>query len=170
MAYKRSILLINRPFQIKFSFYVCSWILALSLIYPWIIYNQLEQFLRYVALDPLGPELSKLHSIRNEMLGLIVALQVVFMLTISVVSVILSHRIAGPIYKMTQFFSKVVQGSIAERISFRKADHFQELAGSYNEMMDALEDRVSQACTAIESGKSDEALKILKRLRGHRVE
>jgi methyl-accepting chemotaxis protein len=170
MAYKRSILLINRPFQLRFTFYVCSWIIALSLIYPWIIYNQLEQFLRYVALDPLGPQLSKLQSIRSEMLGLIVTLQVVFMLTISVVSVILSHRIAGPLYKLSQFFSKVTQGSIAERLTFRKADHFQELASDYNEMMDALEERIAQACQSIESGNPDEALKKLKALRGHRTE
>jgi hypothetical protein len=38
-AYKRSIILINKDFQFRFSFYVCSWLIALSFVYPLIIAN-----------------------------------------------------------------------------------------------------------------------------------
>ena len=138
MAYKRSILLINKPFQLRFSFYVCSWLFALSLIYPWIIQAVFSSFLEYVKLDPRGPELARLKSLQGEMSSALIFLQVGFLMVTFLVSIFLSHRIAGPLFKLRKFFAAAKAGNYTQRIQFRKADHFQELAESYNEMMDRL--------------------------------
>lgn len=144
-AYRRSVFLINKRFQLRFSFYVCSWLFALSLIYPLIIYNLFDFFLQSATVDPHGPELAKINDIRGEMIRMLALLQVLFLSVTFMVSIFVSHRIAGPLYKLQQFFKAATQGDLKSSLSFRKADHFQELALSYNEMMDEVRHKFSEA-------------------------
>jgi methyl-accepting chemotaxis protein len=138
MAYKRSVFLINKPFQLRFAFYVCSWLFVLTMVYPMSIQTLFNSFMDYVRLDPKGPELTKLDSIRSEMTQLLILLQAGFLGITFLVSIFISHRIAGPLYKLRQFFNDAAAGKIHQRLKFRKSDHFQELAESYNQMMDQL--------------------------------
>src|SRR4051812_17389216 len=102
MAFSRNrkIFLINKPFQIRFSFYVCSWLIALSLVYPLIISNLFEYFMRYMALDPLGPSVQSLEQIRRDLLILIGILQIILISVTLLISIFMSHRIAGPLFKV----------------------------------------------------------------------
>ena len=136
MAYKRSIFLINRPFQLRFSFYVCSWLFALSLIYPWFIQSLFGAFVRYVTLDPMGPELAKLQTVRSQMTSILIGLQASFLAVTFLVSIFVSHKIAGPLYKLRRAFEDARGGNTSTKLRFRKGDHFQELADGYNEMME----------------------------------
>jgi methyl-accepting chemotaxis protein len=138
MAHKRSLILINKPFQLRFAFYVCSWLFVLSLFYPLSIEALLNSFLDYVRLDPKGPELDKIEAVRQDLTQLVMMLQAGFLGVTFIVSVYLSHRIAGPWFKLRKFLDEASQGKTHQRLRFRKSDHFQELADSYNQMMDTL--------------------------------
>ena len=138
MAYRRSIILINKRFQLKYSFYVVSWLFALSFVYPLIIYNIFEHFIRYAALDPMGPPIQMLQATRKEMLWLLVFMQILFLLVTFLISIFVSHRIAGPIYKLKKTFEEVAAGQFTGELYFRKRDHFQDLTASFNQMMSAL--------------------------------
>jgi methyl-accepting chemotaxis protein len=137
-TYRRSIFLINRPFQLRFSFYVVSWLVALSFVYPMIVYTVFDYFFRIAALDPMGPPLTALKSTRQEILTLLAALQVIFLGFTFLISIFMSHRIAGPLFKLTQFFTKVKEGNYKEPLFFRKKDHFQDLAVEFNEMTQGI--------------------------------
>lgn len=141
--YRRSIFLINRPFQLRFSFYVCSWLFALSLAYPLIIYQLFEYFVRYMANDPTGPGVAVLQQTKQEMVWLLVLLQIIFLTVTFLISIFVSHKIAGPLYKLRKFFEQAERGEWSGKLFFRKRDHFPELAESYNEMMAAIRARVS---------------------------
>jgi sensor histidine kinase YesM len=57
---------------------------------------------------------------------------------LSVVAVLLSHKIAGPLYRLRNhiiFNSKVAKEKNLKFIHFRKKDHFQTLARAYNEQV-----------------------------------
>src|SRR5580704_15178127 len=112
MRHRRSKLLINRRFQLRYCFYVCSWLFALSMIYPWLIYTVFDFLLNYLSKDPMGPDLANLREKRQEIIEWLVFLQVVFMGLTGVVSLFLSHRIAGPLYKLRQFMAKVRNGEL----------------------------------------------------------
>src|ERR1700722_2099189 len=99
MAYRRRNFLINRPFQFRFSLYVCSWLIALSFVYPAIVHNLFELFFRFLAHEPGGPPIESLLSTRREVLTLLIVLQLVLLLITFLISVFMSHRIAGPLYK-----------------------------------------------------------------------
>lgn len=148
MPARRSIFLINKRFQLKFALYVCSWLFALSLVYPLIIQSLFDYFIRYLSADPNGPELTALQGVRQEMLILLVIMQVVFLIVTFLISIFLSHRIAGPIYKLGLFFQSARSGgaeALAKKLSFRKNDHFQEIAAQYNEVMGSIAAR-EQRC------------------------
>ncbi len=138
MPYRRSILLINKRFQLRFCVYVCVWLVALCFIYPFIVQNIFDYFIRYVAQDPMGPPIAGLQATRREVLSLLVLIQLVFLGITFLVSLFLSHRIAGPLYKLSMSFQKVRMGSLHEEIRFRSKDHFMDLAESYNEMLRGL--------------------------------
>lgn len=136
--YRRNIFLINRPFQMRFSFYVCSWLFALSFVYPIIIYNLFNYLARYLQLDPNGPGLAAIQGTRKEVLLLLVVFQVIFLIITFMISVFLSHRIAGPLYKLKSFFRQNGDGKLSPEIHFREHDHFKDVADEYNQMLSRL--------------------------------
>ena len=51
----------------------------------------------------------------------------------TIVMIVVTHRIAGPIFKMTRFFEQVAKDPTKDsKIHFRKGDYFSELAEAYN--------------------------------------
>jgi methyl-accepting chemotaxis protein len=136
--HRRSIFLINRPFQLRFAFFVCSWLFALSLVYPLIIYNLFDFFARYLVRDPNGPGLASIESLRKEIIFLLIFFQVIFLVITFMISIFVSHRIAGPLYKLKNFFRQNGAGKLSSDLYFRKNDHFQDVAQEYNLMLSKL--------------------------------
>jgi methyl-accepting chemotaxis protein len=64
-----------------------------------------------------------------------------FIILIGVVALILSHRAAGPIFRFRSTYDKIAEGNLDERIYLRPKDDFQEVALSFNKMMDQLTKR-----------------------------
>lgn len=140
MLYKRANFLINKKFQLKFSFFICSWIFALSMVYPIIIYNLFEYFLK-IAQNPTPTAaltVDKVKMIENQVLFLLGVLQLLFLAITFMLSVFLSHRIAGPLFKLRKSMEEIARGNFDLRITFRKNDHFMELQDTFNEMVQHL--------------------------------
>jgi sensor histidine kinase YesM len=57
---------------------------------------------------------------------------------ITAFSVIFSHRIAGPLYRLEQTLDKIIQGDHAESIQLRKGDELEELAEKINKLIHIL--------------------------------
>lgn len=146
--FQRRIFLINKPFQLRFSFYVVSWIAALSLVYPLLIRELYNWFFRYLSVDPHGPMIPAIAQARKEMMLWLAFLQVTFVVMTFLLSILLSHRIAGPLYKLAQAMNEVAHGKLP-RITFRKADHFKELAAGFNRMAESIHDTTTAAETHI---------------------
>ncbi len=140
--FRRRILLINRPFQIRFAIYVCSWLFVLSVIYPMLVSQLYEWFYRYMAADPASPMIPFLQKSRQDMLFWLMLMQVCFMLMTFLMSLFMSHRIAGPIFKLSKSLNGMRNGSLAP-IGFRKNDHFQEVAADYNFMIESVSDQIA---------------------------
>lgn len=151
--YQRKILLINKPFQWRMALFVCSWVVALSFIYPLLVYNLFDFFIRYAEMDPNGPNLTVLKNARVDFLVLLGILQGTFLLLTLLVSLFLAHRIAGPLHKLKILFSKVRGGDLSDDLRLRKYDHFKDVALEYNLMLESLRQRTSAAASYIEAAK-----------------
>lgn len=69
----------------------------------------------------------------------------VFLLPVFVLDTIkLSHRFAGPIYRLRQVILEISQGNPPPRLKFRDFDFWKGLADDFNRMVDQLTTRDSQ--------------------------
>lgn len=57
----------------------------------------------------------------------------------AVFSIYLTHRLAGPLFRLEQTARELIRGNLALRIRLRKGDELHELAGLLNEVLDTLE-------------------------------
>jgi len=57
---------------------------------------------------------------------------------VAVFSIYLTHRLAGPLFRIEQTARELIRGNLALRIRFRKGDELHELAGLLNEVLDSL--------------------------------
>jgi len=129
----------------------------MSFAYPLIISNLFEFFAEFVAGSP--GTLEVLQKSKGEILGLVVVFQTVLLLLTFLISIFLSHRIAGPLYKMSRAFEAVAKGDLKDDLQFRSKDHFKDLADEYNIMIrgvrHTLEKRSDSILAAI--GKLEKA-------------
>lgn len=70
------------------------------------------------------------------------AAAVLFLLLV-VHSVVVSHRIAGPLYRFRGYFKAVAGGNLADRVTIRKHDYLQEEADAINAMTGSLRERLA---------------------------
>jgi methyl-accepting chemotaxis protein len=66
-------------------------------------------------------------------------------------ALVLSNRIAGPVYRLIDAMERVCQGETDFRVKLREKDFLPEAADKFNEMLDVLERRSSIATTKTRS-------------------
>lgn len=147
-TFKRRIFLLNKTFQLRFAFYVCSFLFALSFAYPLIISNTFDFFIKTMSGDPTAPAVIYLEDTRRELLSMLILMEIVFLTIAFVISIFLSHRVAGPLFKLGRYFRDARDGNIEQKLFFRKNDYFKELVGDYNGMMESIQKRIQAGSAA----------------------
>ena len=80
----------------------------------------------------IAPVLSKINLI------LLLGLPVISILML-LWGLIISHRIAGPVYRLEQELDKILKGDFSRRIGFRKKDELASVAQGINKVLDKIE-------------------------------
>jgi nitrogen fixation/metabolism regulation signal transduction histidine kinase len=141
MPHRRSILFVDKSFQIRAALYVCAWLVVLSVIYPLIIHNLFNYFIQAVSTETTMISVPELESMRKKVLTLLIALQVLLLAGAFLTSLFVTHRIVGPLRKMMNMFEQAGRGDLAQRVKLREGDQFHELADTYNEMLSDIRNR-----------------------------
>ncbi len=111
------------------------------MIYPIIIYSIFEYFLNILQSGQVinaVVDVEKVKTLQNQMLLLLGVLQLLVLSITFILSLFLSHRIAGPLYKLRKSMDELGKGNLDLRITFRKNDHFVELQDTFNDMVQNL--------------------------------
>ena len=66
----------------------------------------------------------------------------IYILFVIIISAILSHKMAGPVYRFEQTCKAIAKGDFSQRVHLRKGDRLQELQVEFNKMMDVVEERI----------------------------
>jgi hypothetical protein len=106
----------------------------------------------------------------------IVGFGVVLVISIGAVGILITHKVAGPLFKISSFFARIRDNRIGPLpASLRKGDELQEFYASFLDMHEALRLRTEEearlladAIAALESGGSTGAQKAIEDLRGLR--
>lgn len=69
---------------------------------------------------------------------MLIALPIVFVI-IFIWGLVLSHKFAGPVFRIEEDLAKVAEGNYSVRVKFRKKDRLDSLAKGINEVLDQLE-------------------------------
>lgn len=81
---------------------------------------------------------------------------------VALLTIFFSHKLAGPLYRFEKACHGLINGDYTEKISLRKGDEMQNLAGLFNEMIAATRDRMKALRDADEKNKKDEIISVLK--------
>lgn len=139
MANQRKTYIINPKFQYKFSFIICSLIFIGSLIYPITIYDLFEYIIG------LKPSAAMEHETqRNNLIYYLILMQLAFIGLVFIFCLFISHRIAGPIYKLTLYLRDVRESGELLYLKFRDGDNFPELADEINLTMTYLANKTDE--------------------------
>lgn len=124
--YKRKIYLINPSFQLKVSAYICILVFISSLIYPFIIYDLIVKFGAKIENQ------DKLAQLKADLLTALSLWELGFITLVFIVCIFISHKIAGPMYKLKQHLTAIKNGEPYGNISFRNGDYFADIADDVN--------------------------------------
>ena len=69
---------------------------------------------------------------------------VIYVLFVVLISAILSHKMAGPVYRFEQTCKAIAKGDFSQRVRLRKGDQFMELQDEFNKMMDRVEAEIKK--------------------------
>ena len=119
MAVKRSIYLINSKFQLKFSIFATIIVLVPFALYPFIIYNIIDFSVKHCGSNSLA---STLDQYQGKLVIFLIAQYIIYGLIIFIICIFLSHKIAGPLYKLKKYLEKLKSGQITGHLFFRKGD------------------------------------------------
>jgi hypothetical protein len=134
--YKRSIFLINPPFQLKFSLIASSMIFISTLIYPVIIID----FFSFISkkLPRLAGEIS---AVQSDLIIYLVVIQLVLTMLVFLTFIFFTHKIAGPLYKLRNHLDSIRQGKPLTPLTFRKGDYFQEIADEVSLFLESIQEK-----------------------------
>lgn len=133
--FKRRILLIDPKFQFSFmkhSFFMT--VLVLGIVYFFKIYIMWQiKDAAYQTGIPHNHEFISMLDERSFVIDVTFSLVAIYVLgLITAWGLWLSHRVAGPVYRIRNEIKKIVEGEPLNRISIRDHDYFHDLKDSIN--------------------------------------
>jgi len=121
--YKRSTFLINPPFQLRFTLVVCGLLFISTLIYPFLL---LDFFNELVRRNPSAA--ANVEEAKTEFIIFLGIIQLVFMGFVFLLLIFMTHKVAGPLYKLKNHLAAIRQGEPITPLTFRDGDHFPDVA------------------------------------------
>ncbi|OGR04582.1 MAG: hypothetical protein A2284_06125 [Deltaproteobacteria bacterium RIFOXYA12_FULL_61_11] len=131
--------IINQGFQVKYIAYVVLASTLISSILSFYIYK--TSLANSELLEIMSIQNDLLEGVKHEDFKVLVSLLsfiVLQALCLLVFAVLLTHRIAGPLFRVELFLKAVVMGEAMHVRSFRKGDEFKYLAELMNSVSDFL--------------------------------
>lgn len=122
----------------------------------------------------LGKEIERQDNQRLLVLG---GFGVLLVLVVTGYGIVLTHKVAGPMYKISLYMAQLRDGNLGPIGGIRKGDHLHGFFRSFQEMHDGLQERARQdvatldgAIGQLEADQGAQALEALRRLRREKVD
>jgi len=137
---RRRIHIVRMKFQRDFILKFCSIIIISALIIAGIIYV-LSLSSTTAAFENSRLVLKSTSDFMLPLLILSCLVAIIAMGTLTIIfTLVISHRIAGPLYRLEKDIDAVKNGNLDIEIRVRKDDEFQDLAKSLNQMIKSIRD------------------------------
>jgi methyl-accepting chemotaxis protein len=155
---KMSNYLLDKGLQLRYVLFVTilSSIIAGALGY--LIYHQsatASDSLARAMDDPLFADvkraaIAELHSEDRVLVYKMIGLGIGLIVVLSAYLVIMTHKVAGPLYKVSMYFDRMAEGKLGKTSALRKGDMLQDFFGNFREMHEAVRTRIQSDVITME--------------------
>jgi hypothetical protein len=138
---KRRRFLINRKFQFSFLFYMflLTALMILIMFYSNILFlNSCYDVGIRLGLPSNHVYFELLNSQKFTMQKIFLTGALTTLVCLTFFGILLSHRIAGPLYRMRLYIEALTEGKTTRDLEFRKDDYFDDLADSLSELAEKI--------------------------------
>jgi hypothetical protein len=108
--------------------------------------SSLAEFQNQVAEDMAADDRMLVYKMVGVGIGLVIIL--------SAYLVIMTHKVAGPLFKVSMYFDRMAEGRIGNIYGLRKGDMLQDFFGNFREMHEAVRTRMQTDVITMESATS----------------
>lgn len=133
--------LINPKFQFRFLFVFMAIILCTQIFTYIQVTGTFHQFYNVIEGQSIPANEPFLVALQAETLHLYVVMastSVLVLIVAGLVGVVLTHKLAGPLFRLKNQMDQIEAGAEITDVKFRKDDFYPELADSFNRMMSKL--------------------------------
>ncbi|MFI5391077.1 MAG: hypothetical protein ACHQYQ_06920 [Bacteriovoracales bacterium] len=137
MINRRKTYLVNPPFQLKFSIMVSFLVFLSSLIFPWAIFDLMNQTI--AVFSKIEPAFAPILIERRKTLWIILTMwEIGFLGLIFSITIFFSHKVAGPLFKIKVFLQDLKLGKDHQQIVLRPGDYFQDIVRDVQQTFDYI--------------------------------
>jgi hypothetical protein len=143
--------LLNRGLQLRFTIVIVAISATLTAGLGWVVMSKAREASRVVevrAMDPTDEVAQQLVAqfAHNDkvMLAVLIAFGLLLSLVLSAYGIVLTHKIAGPLYKVTLYLDKMRDGKLGQVYNLRKGDELVEFFEHFKAAHDAIRARTQQ--------------------------
>lgn len=137
--YQRSRYIVKFGLQMRYMGVILIALMMVAMVVGWTVYFTIWKQISDPALT--NEQLIDIFVRGNEILMWKMLVAIVF---ICFVSIFVSHKIAGPVYRFEQSARTIANGDFSSRIRLRKGDELHDLAIAFNRMSESLESIVME--------------------------
>ncbi len=137
---KRRQYFIAKKFQLKYVGLILLLMFATAALCAYVVYYT-SMFLMGEKLANVYPQGRLVHIVKIVNFRILLSLILVTPLVV-LIGIFLSHRIAGPIYRMEKFLHGIALGDLTSRMVLRSKDELTTLANGMNFVVDTLKSNV----------------------------
>lgn len=138
--HRRRTYLIKTGLQLRYMGIIISTMLLVAFGVGWIIYH--TSWSRIANTPDLT--LDKLSDIFDSVNTILMRWIIVFILAIAILSIFVSHKIAGPVYRLEETAKFIASGDLTHQIQLRHGDELQDLQEAFNLMSESLRKMVAK--------------------------
>ncbi len=138
--HRRRTYLIKTGLQLRYMGIIISTMLLVAFGVGWVIYH--TSWSRIANTPDLT--LDKLSDIFDTVNGILMHWIVVFVLAIAILSIFVSHKIAGPVYRLEETSKLIASGDLTQQIQLRQGDELRDLQEAFNQMSESLRKMVAK--------------------------
>ncbi len=147
-AHQRRVYLVDRAFQLKYTLLLVAAGLGVALAFGLWIWQAHLQVSDLAAVDPaLRPLIEA--SDRNLMV-VFVGIAVLMAGALGLVGILITHRVAGPIFVMGHYMAVLAQGRFPRMRTLRQRDELKGFFQTFLEAVSALKQREARHATVLE--------------------
>lgn len=136
MKFRRKQYITHKKYQFRMLGVLLSVVLVGTLVMTFVTHylllSSIVDFTSVHGRPPTGKEL-----IVTSFKPLIIIIPAIFLILAAIV-IFISHKIAGPLYRLKMYMDKVSKGDLSVKLKFRDHDEIHDVAESFNDMVESL--------------------------------